>query len=106
MNTSTSQSKRDVAKNTVVVGLWTAASRVLGAVRDLIVAHLFGATWTADAFYIAQTIPNAFRRLVGEGAVAAVLVPTYAGRLERQDEATARRYARALLGVWLATLPP
>ena len=104
MNTSTSQPKRTVAKNTLVVGLWTAVSRVFGAVRDLVVAHLFGATLTADAFYIAQTIPNAFRRLVGEGAVAAVLVPTYAGRLENEDEATARRYARALLGVWLVTL--
>ncbi|MEE2836243.1 MAG: murein biosynthesis integral membrane protein MurJ [Myxococcota bacterium] len=104
MSTSPPQPKRQVAKNTVVVGLWTAVSRVFGAVRDLVVAHLFGATWTADAFYIAQTIPNAFRRLVGEGAVAAVLVPTYAGRLERADEATARRYARALLGIWIAVL--
>ena len=69
--------------NTLVVGLWTAVSRVFGAARDLVVAHLFGATWTADAFYGTQTIPNAFRRLVGEGAVATVLVPTYAGRLEK-----------------------
>jgi putative peptidoglycan lipid II flippase len=104
MSTTSNQSKRNVARNTVVVSLWTMVSRVFGAVRDLVVAHLFGATWTADAFYIAQTIPNAFRRLVGEGAVAAVLVPTYAGRLEGQDEQVARRYARALLGIWLLTL--
>jgi putative peptidoglycan lipid II flippase len=96
--------KQSVARNTLVVGLWTLVSRILGATRDLVVAHLFGATWIADSFYIAQTIPNAFRRLVGEGAVAAVLVPTYAGRLEKNGEEVARRYARALLGVWLVAL--
>ena len=104
MNPKTKRPQRSVARNTLVVGLWTLVSRLLGATRDLVVAHLFGATWTADAFYIAQTIPNAFRRLVGEGAVAAVLVPTYAGRLESKGEEKARNYARALLGIWLAAL--
>ncbi len=104
MSSKPSTSGKSVARNTLVVSAWTLLSRVLGATRDLVVAHLFGATWTADAFYIAQTIPNAFRRLVGEGAVSAVLVPTYAGRLEKHGEEAARRYARALLGVWLVVL--
>ena len=99
MSTSPPQPKRQVAKNTVVVGLWTAVSRVFGAVRDLVVAHLFGATWTADAFYIAQTIPNAFRRLVGEGAVAAILFqPTPVGS-SAQTRRRRCRCSRALLGI-------
>lgn len=96
--------KKSIVRNTLLVSLWTLVSRILGATRDLLVAHLFGATWTADAFYIAQTIPNAFRRLVGEGAVSAVLVPTYAGRLQKDGASAARGYARALLGIWLLTL--
>jgi putative peptidoglycan lipid II flippase len=95
---------KSVGRNTALVALWTLVSRLLGAVRDLVVAHFFGASWIADAFYIAQTIPNAFRRLVGEGAVAAVLVPTYASRLEVDGERAARHYARALFGLWLAVV--
>jgi putative peptidoglycan lipid II flippase len=93
--------RRSVVRSTALISAWTLVSRLLGATRDLVVAHIFGASWIADAFYIAQTIPNAFRRLVGEGAVAAVLVPTYAGRLEQHGEAAAKRYARALFSIWL-----
>ncbi|MAO83123.1 MAG: murein biosynthesis integral membrane protein MurJ [Myxococcales bacterium] len=89
-----------VARSTGVVGLWTLVSRVLGALRDIVVANIFGATAVADAFFVAQTIPNVFRRLVGEGAVSAVLVPTYAERLAQEGQEGAKRYARALLGIW------
>ena len=95
------QETERVAKSTGVVGIWTLVSRVFGATRDIVIANIFGATAVADAFFVAQTIPNVFRRLVGEGAVSAVLVPTYAERLAQEGEEGARRYARALLGIWL-----
>ena len=57
----------------------------LGALRDIVVANILGATAVADAF-VAQTIPNVFRRLVGEGAVSVVLVPTYAERLAQEGQ--------------------
>ena len=99
MSSSKGETNR-VARSTGVVGVWTLVSRVLGAVRDVVVANIFGATAVADAFFVAQTIPNVFRRLVGEGAVSAVLVPTYAERLAQEGEEGAKRYARALLGIW------
>ena len=57
------------------VGGNTLLSRLLGFVRDLVVARLFGADAGTDAFFVAFKIPNFFRRLFAEGAFASVLVP-------------------------------
>ena len=57
------------------VGSNTLLSRVLGFVRDMIVAHVFGANAATDAFFVAFKIPNLMRRLFAEGAFSAALVP-------------------------------
>ena len=57
------------------VGGNTLLSRVLGFVRDMIVAHVFGANAATDAFFVAFKIPNLMRRLFAEGAFSAALVP-------------------------------
>jgi putative peptidoglycan lipid II flippase len=57
------------------VGGNTSLSRVLGFVRDLVIARLFGANAATDAFVVAFKIPNLFRRLFAEGAFAAAFVP-------------------------------
>jgi len=57
------------------VGSTTLLSRVLGFVRDLLVARLFGADAATDAFFVAFKVPNLLRRLFAEGAFAAALVP-------------------------------
>ncbi|GGC52012.1 murein biosynthesis integral membrane protein MurJ [Chelatococcus reniformis] len=67
----------------LIVGLATAASRLLGFARDVAVAGLLGAGPVADAFLAAVRLPNALRRSLGEGALNAGFVPIYA-RLRRQ----------------------
>jgi putative peptidoglycan lipid II flippase len=58
-----------------VVGVMTLLSRVLGLVRDIVVANLFGASEGADAFFVAFKIPNFLRRLFAEGAFSQAFVP-------------------------------
>jgi putative peptidoglycan lipid II flippase len=83
---------------TVAVG--TLGSRVLGAVRDAVIAATFSVAQT-DAFIVAWTIPNALRRLLGEGAISAAFVPVFTDLYERHGRARAvqftRRFGAALL---------
>jgi putative peptidoglycan lipid II flippase len=73
------------------VTLATFASRVLGVVREQIVAALFGAGNAADAFNIAFRIPNLLRDLFAEGALSAAFVPTFTATMHREGRATAWR---------------
>jgi putative peptidoglycan lipid II flippase len=69
------------------VGGNTLLSRILGFVRDLVVARVFGADAATDAFFVAFKVPNLLRRLFGEGAFAAAFVPVLAEfRLRRSFE--------------------
>ena len=86
-----------------VVGLGTLASRVLGAVRDAAVAAYFPIADT-DAFYVAWTIPNTLRRVLGEGAVSAAIIPVFSEVNEREGRERARRYVAAISGMMLAIL--
>ncbi|MHC4218817.1 MAG: murein biosynthesis integral membrane protein MurJ [Planctomycetota bacterium] len=72
--------------------LLTLASRVTGLARDAALSRTFGAAGVMDAFFFAFMIPNLFRRLFGEGAVAAAFLRAYA-RLDQSDPPTARRLA-------------
>jgi putative peptidoglycan lipid II flippase len=58
-----------------VVGVMTMLSRVLGLVRDMVIARYFGAGTAADAFFVAFKIPNFLRRLFAEGAFSQAFVP-------------------------------
>jgi putative peptidoglycan lipid II flippase len=73
----------------VVVG--TFASRVLGLARDVVVAAVFSVAST-DAFFIAYTIPNTLRMLLGEGAVSNAFVPVFTDVRTHQGEPAARRF--------------
>ncbi len=55
----------------------TFASRVLGLIRDVIIARLFGATAVADAFYVAYRIPNILRELFAEGSMSSAFIPVF-----------------------------
>ncbi len=85
------------------IGGYTLASRVLGFVRDMMVAAVLGAGPGADAFFVAFKLPNFFRRLLGEGALGAAFLPLFAGRLERDGKAAAIAFARDVMAVlvWL-----
>ncbi len=69
--------KRRLIRSTAAVAGPTLASRLLGYVRDLLQAYYLGTGHGADAFTIAFTIPNLFRRLTGEGALTPAFVPTF-----------------------------
>ena len=66
-----------LARNFATVGLATLVSRLLGFVRDMLIAALLGAGGLADAFFIAFQVANLARRLLAEGALNAALVPLY-----------------------------
>jgi len=96
---ATSETRRDFEKQAVthaasVVGVWTILSRVLGFVRDLVIALFMGAGLGADAFFVGFRIPNLLRRLFGEGALAAAFIPTYVETLRRDGRAEGERLAR------------
>ncbi len=80
-------------------------SRILGMVRDLTIAHKFGATGVTDAWVQAFRIPNALRRLTGEGSMTIAFVPIYVGVSTEKGKAAAVVFARKVLGiVLLATI--
>ncbi|GAC1347633.1 MAG: murein biosynthesis integral membrane protein MurJ [Acetobacteraceae bacterium] len=91
----------------VTVGGWTMASRIMGFVRDVLIAALAGAGPVADAFFIALRVPNLFRRLFGEGAFNAAFVPEFSGVLATEGADQARSFAEqaiAVLAFWLLLL--
>jgi len=88
----------------VTVGGWTMLSRVLGFLRDMLLAALAGTGPVADAFFIALRLPNLFRRLFGEGAFNAAFVPEFSGILANDGAPAARQFAQeaiAALAFWL-----
>jgi putative peptidoglycan lipid II flippase len=71
----------------LTVGGWTMASRVLGFVRDILIARFLGTSAVAEAFLIAFSLPNMFRRFFAEGAFNMAFVPMYAKKLEAGEGA-------------------
>jgi putative peptidoglycan lipid II flippase len=86
------------------VGGYTALSRLLGFVREILIAYFVGTGMVADAFFVAFRLPNMFRRVFAEGAFNAAFVPLFAGRLESNGEAAAKAFAEQALAVLLTTL--
>ena len=91
-------------RSVATVGGYTLASRVLGLVRDLMMAGLLGAGPVADAFLVAFRLPNLFRRMFAEGAFSAAFVPVFAGTLEQEGREAARRFAEQAMAVLVAAL--
>jgi putative peptidoglycan lipid II flippase len=88
------QTRLRIKLNARVVSLFTFLSRILGAVRDLVMLHVFGAGAIYDAFIIALTIPNVLRRLTAEGSLSMVFVPLYTDIREKRGIDDARRFAQ------------
>ena len=79
------------------VGGLTALSRVTGFARDIVIAATLGNSMMADAFVVAQRLPNHFRAIFGEGAFNNAFVPTYAGTLEKRDTPRAQIFAGGVM---------
>lgn len=88
---------RSVVSSAKLIALCTLVSRVTGLARDILLAQAFGLGWVQDAFSYAFQVPNLFRRLFGEGAMAPVFVPTFTKTLENEGrDAAWRLLARTL----------
>ena len=92
-----------LVKKFASVGGATMASRVLGFVREMMIAALLGTGPVADAFYAALRFPNLFRRLFAEGAFNAAFIPLFAKRLE-ESETSAKQFAAEVFSVLLVIL--
>ena len=91
-------------KSFATVGGLTMVSRVLGFVRDILIAGALGSGAIADAFFVAFRFPNLFRRLFGEGAFNSAFVPLFAKRLEGEGEAAAKSFAEEAMSGLLMVL--
>jgi putative peptidoglycan lipid II flippase len=92
-------------RNFATVGGATATSRILGFVRDMFIAAALGARPVAEAYFVAQRLPNLFRRLFAEGAFASAFVPLYVKAHETEGEAAARKFGEeAMAALALALL--
>jgi len=69
--------------STSTFSFFTLISRILGYVRDILIAIFLGTGLFADAFFVAFRLPNTFRRLFAEGAFNAAFIPSYAGALAK-----------------------
>jgi putative peptidoglycan lipid II flippase len=96
-----------IAKAATTIGIGTLLSRILGFLRDMVIANFFGAGMAADAFFVAFRIPNLWRRLVGEGSLTISFIPVYTEYLTQKSEEEIRKVthiAFTLAGVILSIL--
>ena len=74
---NTQDETRSVVKAAGVIGIATFSSRILGFIRDMVLARLFGATPAADAFFVAYRVPNLLRELFAEGSMSSAFIPVF-----------------------------
>ena len=74
----------NLVKSTGTFGFYTIISRILGYLRDVLIAIFLGTSFLADAFFVAFRIPNTFRRLFAEGTFNAAFVPSYTEELVKK----------------------
>jgi putative peptidoglycan lipid II flippase len=95
--------RRELLSRAGAVGAGTLFSRLLGLARDMVLAAVFDRDVT-DAWWVAFTIPNALRQLLGEGAVAGAVVPLLSEKLAREGDVAGRRFFARVRGTSLVAL--
>lgn len=96
------RSRRRLAHNTLIFGVATGISRVIGLVREMVAAALFGITGAINAFEVAFQIPNLVRALVADLALSGAFVPVFSELLEKGQRKRAWRVASSAF--WLVLL--
>jgi putative peptidoglycan lipid II flippase len=86
-----------VSRAAGTVGFYTLLSRILGLVRDMVLAYFFGSKMAADAFFVAFRIPNLLRRFFAEGSLTIAFIPVFTETLTRKSKPDAFELARAVL---------
>ena len=105
MQTSEVKAKHEpILRSVAIVGSMTGVSRVLGLVREWLMAYFFGTSLQKSAFDVAFRIPNLFRRLFGEGALSAAFIPVYTETLKNEGPEVANRLASRIAGFLVAVL--
>ena len=89
--------KKNLLKSGIVISSATLLSRILGLIRDVVIANLLGATMAADVFFFANRIPNFFRRLFAEGAFNQAFVPVLA-EYNQKDQHSTREFIAMVTG--------
>jgi len=95
---------KSIARSAGVIGLATMASRILGFIRDVVIARVFGVYLYAQAFVIAFKVPNLFRDFIGEGATNAAFVPVFSDFRARRSQEEFWELANVILVVLSAVL--
>ncbi len=90
-------------KSTTTFSFFTIISRILGYIRDILIAIFLGSGPLADAFFVAFRIPNTFRRLFSEGAFNAAFVPSYASELANGKDQS-EKFATSVFSVLIISL--
>lgn len=86
-----------ITRSATVFGSFTLLSRILGMVRDIVIARLFGTSFAMSAYTIAFTFPNLFRRLFGEGTLVGAFVPVFTEELEKKGKKPALALAAQMI---------
>ena len=92
---SSGDAEKGIVASAGIVAVGTFTSRVLGFVRDMVLANIFGASLVADAFYVAYRIPNLLRELFAEGSMSAGFIPIFTEYLTKKGRNEARELARS-----------
>ena len=90
-----------LARSAGAIGVAVMASRLLGVVRDQVMAYLFGTGMAQDAFQVATRIPNLVRDLFAEGAMSAAFIPTFTRYLKNEGKEAAWRLGNLVLNALL-----
>ncbi len=91
-------------RSSAVIGSMTMLSRILGFVRDMLLARVFGASPATDAFFVVFKIPNFLRRLFAEGAFAQAFVPVLSEYREKNSAAELKDYIDHMFGALAAVV--
>ena len=98
----------NLIKSTGTFSFFTIISRILGYVRDILIAIFLGSGPLADAFFVAFRIPNTFRRLFSEGTFNAAFVPSYASEItkgkEQSEKFATNIFSLLILGLFFLIL--
>ena len=92
----TADDNHSVVKAAGLIGAATFSSRILGFIRDMVLARLFGATAAADAFFVAYRVPNLLRELFAEGSMSAAFIPVFTEYHTRRTKREAWEFASAM----------
>ncbi len=96
---STDARSRSFIGHARLIGGLTLVSRIMGLGREIVAGHYLGTGLVASAFTVAFTIPNLFRKLLGEGALSAAFIPLYTKAIKEEGEQEANLFAAAAVNL-------